>query len=104
MTCGLSRPHCYASRYVETNILPKEVWQQVKDLGIEMATLQDASACLGRLLSDPTVTGRGLFLCPRIWAPRGYCDFDLEDFQDEKLREIARQQMLLAPGEAGLFV
>ena len=91
-------------RYVNTDILPKEMFQQAKDAGVDFATLEDAGECIGRLLSDQNITGRCIFLCPRKWGSRGYCDLDLDEFKGEKLQAIAREQMLLGPPENSLFL
>lgn len=57
-----------------------------------------------RILSDQSVNGRSLFLSPRKWAPKGYLDLDLEDYQDDLLQEIQADQLKGAPVKEGLFL
>jgi hypothetical protein len=76
----------------------------VEQSGVEFATKEDAGQCLLRVLSDPTINGRSLFLSPRKWAPRGYLDLDHEDYPgNELLQEVQADQIKNAPVELGLF-
>lgn len=81
------------SRYVRTKIIPDERCQGVQDAGVEFATKEDAGRVLLRILADKSVNGRSLFLSPRKWAPNGYLDLDIDDYQDELLREIQGEQL-----------
>ncbi|KIX92909.1 uncharacterized protein Z520_11385 [Fonsecaea multimorphosa CBS 102226] len=111
---GLRRTaHLYGSRVnvispwaIKTTILSEELSNLLRARGIEFATLEDAGQCLLRLLSDPTVNGRSLFIAARKWAPKtGYLDLDLEDTEENELRkEIQHDQMRFATVEEGLFV
>ena len=94
------------TRYVRTKILSKEMFDHVRDSGVEFAEAEDAGQCLLRILSDPTMNGRSLFVAARKWAPRGYMDFDLDDYgpEDTLLQEIQEDQMRSAPVEKGLFL
>jgi hypothetical protein len=93
-----------ASRYVRTSILPQELFDKVERSGVEFATTEDAGQCLLRILSDPSVNGRSLFLSPRKWAPRGYLDLDLDDYAgNELLQEIQADQIRDTPVELGLY-
>lgn len=77
----------------------------MKSLGVELALAEDAGQCLLRILSDPTVNGHSFFVSARKWAPRGYIDFDIDDYPENKLiQEIQEDQMKGAPVEKGLFV
>lgn len=109
---GLRRTaHFYGSRinmispyYVQTTVLPPKAYEFIRSKGIDFATLGDAGQCLLRLVSDPTVNGRSLFVAPRKWAPRGYLDLDLEKTESTALlKEIQIEQMVSEPVEAGLF-
>lgn len=91
-------------RYVKTNILSEEAFAHVAGVGVEFATTADAGNCLLRILSDTSINGRSLFISPREWAPRGYIDFDLEDYTDSTiLQDIQKDQVKSAPVELGLF-
>lgn len=73
-------------------------------VGVEFATTADAGNCLLRIVSDTTINGRLLFISPRKWAPRGYIDFDLEDYTNSALlQEVQSDQVKSAPMELGLF-
>ncbi|KAK4032033.1 hypothetical protein C8A01DRAFT_41527 [Parachaetomium inaequale] len=99
-----SRVNVTSPWYVRTSILPQETFDQVEQSGVEFATKEDAGQCLLRILSDPTVNGRSLFLSPRKWAPRGYLDLDHEDYPgNELVQEIQADQIRNAPVELGLF-
>ncbi|KAK5175619.1 uncharacterized protein LTR77_000758 [Saxophila tyrrhenica] len=104
--------HFYGSRvnmispwYVRTKILSQAAFDQVKDAGVEFATPEDGGQCLLRILSDPAVNGRTLFLSPRKWAKNGYLDLDLDEFSQEAtfLQEVQADQIKNAPVELGLF-
>ncbi|PQE31736.1 short chain dehydrogenase reductase family oxidoreductase protein [Rutstroemia sp. NJR-2017a WRK4] len=107
--------------YIPTRILPATAFAHVQSRGVQLATPSSASACLLRILSDRTMSGRSLFVSPHKWAPeRGYLDLGLDgwftgeddDDQDDEgrkskkelLKEIQRDQMLGAPVEEGLFI
>ncbi|THW90754.1 NAD(P)-binding protein [Aureobasidium pullulans] len=103
--------HYYGSRvnvispwYVKTKILSEEAFEQVKSKGVEFATTEDAGSCLLRILSDKSVNGHSFFLSARKWASRGYLDLDLEDYEDELLKEIQKDQLANAPPEDGLMI
>lgn len=106
-----SRPMAYPlrtnktlNRYVKTNILSEQDFEQVRSLGVEFATVEDAGQCLLRILSDPTVNGHSLFLSARKWAPRGYIDLDLDDYPgNDVLQEIQADQVKGVPVENGLL-
>lgn len=90
---------------MKTNILSEEAFQSVRDEGIEFATVEDAGQCLLRILSDPTVNGHSFFISARKWAPRGYIDFDIDDYPGDKLiQEIQEDQVKQASAEKALFV
>jgi hypothetical protein len=89
---------------VETKILSKEAFDQVKSLGVEFATLSDAGECLLRIVADKSVNGRTLFLSPRKWATRGYLDPDLDDYSDTLLQEITADQLKGSEHEEKLFL
>lgn len=89
---------------METKILSKEAFDQVKNLGVEFATLSDAGECLLRIVADKSVNGRTLFLSPRKWAARGYLDLDLDDYSDALLREITADQLKGSEHEDKLFL
>lgn len=91
-------------RYVETKILSKEAFDHVKSLGVEFATLADAGDCLLKIVSDKQMNGHSLFLSPRKWAPRGYQDLALDDYEDELLKEITRDQLKGSEAEEKLFL
>ncbi|KFA76910.1 hypothetical protein S40288_06188 [Stachybotrys chartarum IBT 40288] len=91
--------------YVRTKILSQEAFDHVRDVGVEFATTEDAGQLALRILGDPSINGRNLFLCPRKWAPKGYLDLDLEDPpKDSLLAEIQADQIKGAPVELGLFL
>lgn len=91
-------------RYVETKILSKEAFDEVKSLGVEFATLEDAGQCLLRIVSDKSLNGHSLFLSPRKWAPRGYFDLGLDDYEDELMKEITADQLKGSRAEEVLFL
>jgi hypothetical protein len=66
--------------------------------------VEDAGQCLLRILSDREVNVHSFFLSPRKWASRGYVDFELEDYEDELLKEVQKAQLKGAPPEDGLFM
>jgi hypothetical protein len=92
------------SRYVETKILSKEAFDHVKSLGVEFATLADAGDCLLKIVSNKQMNGHSLFLSPRKWAPRGYFDMGLDDYEDALLQEITRDQLKGSEAEEKLFL
>lgn len=105
--------HFYGSRvnvispwYVRTNILTDEAFRNVRQAGVELATVEDAGRCLLRILGDEGgVNGHSFFVCARKWAPEsGYVDLGLDDYDGELLREIQRDQLVSAPVEAGLLI
>ncbi|KAH7347525.1 hypothetical protein B0T11DRAFT_359968 [Plectosphaerella cucumerina] len=99
-----SRVNVISPWYVRTSILPQELFDKVERSGVEFATTEDAGQCLLRILSDPSVNGRSLFLSPRKWAPRGYLDLDLDDYAgNELLQEIQADQIRDTPVELGLY-
>ena len=58
-----------------------------------------------RLMADTSINGRQMFLSPRKWAPSGYIDLDLDDFEENSLyAKIQIDQMKGAPVEEGLFL
>lgn len=72
---------------------------------MQFATVEDASTCLLRILSDTSINGRSLFVSARKWAPKGYLDLNLDDTESsEILNEIQRDQIRSAPVEEGLFL
>jgi hypothetical protein len=91
-------------RYVETKILSKAAFDEVKSLGVEFATLEDAGQCLLRIVSDKSLNGHSLFLSPRKWAPRGYFDLGLDDYEDELMKEITADQLKGSRAEEVLFL
>jgi hypothetical protein len=91
-------------RYVETKILSKAAFDEVKSLGVEFATLEDAGQCLLRIVSDKSLNGHSLFLSPRKWAPRGYFDLGLDDYEDELMKEITANQLKGSRAEEVLFL
>ena len=92
-------------RYVKTNILSEEAFQQALGVGIEFATLQEAGECLLRVLSDASVNGHSFFISGKKWAPRGYLDLDLEAYPGNSLiQEIQEDQVKANPLSIGLFV
>ncbi|KAH7140418.1 putative short chain dehydrogenase/ reductase [Dactylonectria estremocensis] len=92
------------SRYVRTEILSKADFDQVETTGVQFATTEDAGQCLLRILSDSSINGRSLFVSARKWAPRGYLDLDLDDYDGNDLvQEIQSDQIKPAPVELGLF-
>lgn len=73
--------------------------------GVQFAELADAAQCLLRILSDRSINGRSLFVAARKWAPRGYLDFNVDDYPGNNLlQEIQTDQIKGAPVELGLFV
>ena len=93
-----------SNRYVETKILSKEAFDEVKGLGVEFATLEDAGQCLLRIVSDERINGHSLFLSPRKWAPRGYLDLGLDDYEDRLLQEITTDQLKGSKYDERLFL
>ena len=92
-------------RYVRTSILPASAFDGVEKAGVAFATQEDGGRLLLRLMADTSINGRQLFLSPRKWAPNGYLDLDLDDFEDGSLyEEIQADQMKGAPPEEGLFL
>lgn len=72
--------------------------------GVQFAKAEDGGQCLLRILSDRSINGRSLFLAPRIWAPRGYLDLDLDEyFGNDFVQEIQLDQIKSQPVELGLF-
>lgn len=65
---------------------------------------EDARRVLLRILSDRSINGRSLFLSPRKWAPKGYLDLDIDEYESELLQEIQTDQLKGAPVEDGLFL
>ncbi|KAL2801804.1 putative adam [Aspergillus granulosus] len=100
-----SRVNVISPWYVRTTILSEDVFDKVESLGIQLATLEDAGACLIRILGDRSINGKSFFVTARKWAEKGYIDLDLEDYDGiDLLQEVQEEQMRLAPPEAGLFV
>ena len=93
-----------SNRYVETKILSKEAFDEVKGLGVEFATLEDAGQCLLKIVSDESINGHSLFLSPRKWAPRGYLDLGLDDYEDKLLQEITTDQLKGSRYDERLFL
>lgn len=73
-------------------------------MGIEFATLTDAGDCLLKVVSDKSINGHSLFLSARKWASKGYVDLDLDDYEDEGLKEIAQDQLKGSDPEGQLFL
>lgn len=85
--------------------MPPDAFDHVQNAGVDFATQEDGGRLLLRLVSDAGIQGRHLFLSPRKWAPSGYMDLDLDDFEDGSLlAEIQADQMKGAPVEDGLFL
>lgn len=101
---GISHDRGCRFRYVETKILSKEAFDEVKSLGVEFATLSDAGECLLKIVSDERINGHSLFLSPRKWAPRGYFDMGLDDYEDGLLQEIMTDQLKGSKSEEKLFL
>ncbi|KAK4504337.1 hypothetical protein PRZ48_005253 [Zasmidium cellare] len=103
--------HFYGSRvnmispwYVQTNILKSEAFDHVRRSGVDLAEAEDGGRCLLRILSDPSINGRSLFLSPKKWAPAGFIDLNIDDYAgNERLQEIQMDQIKSAPIELGLF-
>lgn len=91
-------------RYVKTKILPAEAFQHVQDVGVDFATPEDAGRVMLRILGDKSINGRSLFLSPKKWAPKGYLDLDIDDYDSELLQEIQADQLKGAPVEEGLHL
>ncbi|KAH7128912.1 putative short chain dehydrogenase/ reductase [Dactylonectria macrodidyma] len=99
-----SRVNIVAPWYVRTDILSKEDFDQVEATGVQFATAEDAGQCLLRILSDSSINGRSLFVAARKWAPRGYMDLDLDEYDgNDLMQEIQRDQIKPSPVELGLF-
>ncbi|KAG4429643.1 hypothetical protein IFR05_014878 [Cadophora sp. M221] len=104
--------HYYGSRvnvispwYVRTSILSQEAFDKVSASGVEFAETEDAGRCLLRILSDPSMNGKSLFLSPKKWAENGYVDLDLDDYPgSELLQEIQWDQIKTDPPGKGLFL
>ncbi|KAL2066805.1 hypothetical protein VTL71DRAFT_1229 [Oculimacula yallundae] len=100
-----SRVNVISPWYVRTNILSEEAFDAVSASGVSFAQPEDAGRCLLRILSDPSMNGKSLFLSPRKWAPNGFLDLDLDDYPgNELLQEIQREQICTDPVEKGLFL
>lgn len=84
--------------------MPDEAFQHVRDIGVEFATTEDAGDVLLRILSDTSINGRSLFLSPRKWAPKGYLDLDIDEYDSDLLQEIQADQLKGAPVEEGLHL
>ena len=90
---------------MRTSILPSGAFDGVETAGVAFATQEDGGRLLLRLMADSSINGRQMFLAPRKWAPNGYLDLDLDDFEDGSLyAEIQTDQMKGAPVEDGLFL
>lgn len=76
----------------------------MQDVGVEFAAPEDAGRVLLRILSDASINGRSLFLSPRKWAPKGYLDLDIDDYDSELLQEIQSDQLKGAAVEEGLHL
>lgn len=69
------------------------------------ASSEDGGKLLLRLMADSSINGRQMFLAPRKWAPSGYLDLELDDFEERTfLAEVQEDQMRGAPVEEGLFL
>ena len=68
------------------------------------ATVDEAGQCLLRILRDPTINGRMLFLSGKKWSDSGYLDPDFDEYHDDLCRQIQKDQLLGAPPEDGLFL
>ncbi|KAH6653359.1 putative short chain dehydrogenase/ reductase [Truncatella angustata] len=100
-----SRVNVISPWYVRTNILSKEAFQHVEDVGVQFAEAEDAGRCLLRILGDKTVNGHSFFISARKWASQGFIDFDIDDHADNELIvAIQKDQLLSAPVENGLFI
>ncbi|KFA71795.1 hypothetical protein S40288_07443 [Stachybotrys chartarum IBT 40288] len=98
-----SRVNIIAPWYVRTEILSKEDFDHVESTGVQFATTEDAGQCLLHLLSDVTINGRALFVSARKWAPKGYMDLDLDDYHNDIIDEIQKDQIKPSPISLGLF-
>lgn len=100
-----SRVNVIAPWYVKTNILSAEAFNAVQQQGVQFATTEDAGQCLLRILSDVSVNGHSIFVSARRWAPRGYIDFDIDDYAPGSLLdEIQTDQLKGAEADKGLFI
>lgn len=89
---------------MRTNILTPSAFDHVRQSGVELAEAEDGGRCLLRILSDPSINGRSLFLSPRKWAKSGFVDLDVDEYTgNELLQEIQVDQIRSAPVEMGLF-
>ena len=89
---------------MRTNILSDEAFSEVEELGVQLATAEDAGQCLLRILSDASINGHMFFVSARKWAPSGFIDLDLDDYAGNPLvQEMVEAQMKNAPASAGLF-
>lgn len=91
-------------RYVRTQILSKEEFDHVSDVGVQFAEAKDAGQCLVRVLSDPAINGHSFFISARKWASKGFIDLDIDDYESDLIQDIQKDQLLNAPVEAGLFL
>ncbi|KAL5314362.1 hypothetical protein ACEPPN_018788 [Leptodophora sp. 'Broadleaf-Isolate-01'] len=100
-----SRVNVISPWYVRTSILTQEAFDKVSASGVEFAETEDAGRCLLRILSDPSMNGKSLFLSPRKWAENGYLDLDIDDYPgSELLQEIQWDQIKTDPHGKGLFL
>lgn len=91
-------------RYVRTSIIPESAFKGVEDQGVVLATTEEAGQCLLRIVSDPSVNGRMLFLSGKKWSSTGYLDLDIDDYHESLCKDIQADQLLGAPPEAGLYL
>lgn len=100
-----SRVNMISPWYVKTKILSEETFQQVKDSGVEFATVEDAGKCLLAILSNTSMNGHSLFVSARKWASQGFLDLDYDDYPGNALmQEIQVDQMKSAPVSRSLFL
>lgn len=52
---------------------------------VEFAAVEDSAGAILRMITDPKVTGRSFAIVPRSFAPRGYIDVDLDDYEEGSL-------------------
>ena len=69
-----------------------------------LATTEEAGQCLLRILSDPSVNRRMLFLSGKKWSKTGYRDLDIDDYNDDLCQDSQEDQLLGAPPEYGLVL
>ena len=85
--------------------MSQEDFEKVRSLGVEFALAEDAGQCLLHILSDSSINGHSFFISARKWAPKGYIDFDVDDYPgNDLIQEIQVDQMKGGPAEKGLFV